>query len=84
MTGSQHNDPFYMEDGAVRTRTNRCVLARGAGGGGRGGGRGGGGFDRWFALVGCAHMHQQVGVCGALLCLGQVETGCVGQSVVCL
>eukprot|EP00879_Flechtneria_rotunda_P029899 GHRR01032364.1.p2 GENE.GHRR01032364.1~~GHRR01032364.1.p2 ORF type:complete len:192 (+),score=56.41 GHRR01032364.1:1392-1967(+) len=23
MTGSEHNDPFYMEDGAVRTRTNR-------------------------------------------------------------
>jgi hypothetical protein len=39
MTGSQHNDPFYMEDGAVRTRTNRCVLARGAGGGGLWGGR---------------------------------------------
>eukprot|EP00878_Enallax_costatus_P011307 GHUV01011804.1.p1 GENE.GHUV01011804.1~~GHUV01011804.1.p1 ORF type:complete len:215 (+),score=48.42 GHUV01011804.1:138-782(+) len=23
MTGSQHNDPFYMEDGKVRTKTNR-------------------------------------------------------------
>lgn len=23
MTGSEHNDPFYMEDGRVRTRTNR-------------------------------------------------------------
>jgi chorismate synthase len=23
LTGSQHNDPFYMEDGRVRTRTNR-------------------------------------------------------------
>lgn len=23
MTGSEHNDPFYMQDGAVRTRTNR-------------------------------------------------------------
>lgn len=23
MQGSQHNDEFYMEDGAVRTRTNR-------------------------------------------------------------
>jgi chorismate synthase len=22
MTGSQHNDPFYVEDGRVRTRTN--------------------------------------------------------------
>lgn len=24
MTGSEHNDPFYMQDGAVRTRSNRC------------------------------------------------------------
>jgi chorismate synthase len=23
MTGSEHNDPFYMEGGAVRTRSNR-------------------------------------------------------------
>lgn len=23
MTGSEHNDPFYMEDGKVRTKTNR-------------------------------------------------------------
>jgi chorismate synthase len=26
MTGSEHNDAFFMENGAVRTRTNRCVL----------------------------------------------------------
>lgn len=25
MLGSEHNDEFYMEDGHVRTRTNRCV-----------------------------------------------------------
>ncbi len=24
MLGSEHNDEFYMEDGHVRTRTNRC------------------------------------------------------------
>jgi chorismate synthase len=23
MTGSEHNDPFYMDNGKVRTRTNR-------------------------------------------------------------
>ena len=27
MLGSEHNDEFYMEDGHVRTRTNRCVQA---------------------------------------------------------
>lgn len=25
MTGSEHNDPFFMENGAVRTRSNRCA-----------------------------------------------------------
>ena len=25
MLGSEHNDEFYMEDGHVRTRTNRCA-----------------------------------------------------------
>jgi hypothetical protein len=25
MTGSEHNDPFYMDNGAVRTRSNRCA-----------------------------------------------------------
>ena len=24
MLGSEHNDEFYMENGHVRTRTNRC------------------------------------------------------------
>lgn len=27
MLGSEHNDEFYMEDGHVRTRTNRCAQA---------------------------------------------------------
>ena len=27
MLGSEHNDEFYMEDGHVRTRTNRYVQA---------------------------------------------------------
>lgn len=27
MTGSEHNDPFYMDNGAVRTRSNRCARA---------------------------------------------------------
>jgi hypothetical protein len=26
MTGSEHNDPFYMDNGAVRTRSNRWRL----------------------------------------------------------
>jgi hypothetical protein len=25
MLGSEHNDEFYMDNGEVRTRTNRCV-----------------------------------------------------------
>ncbi len=24
MLGSEHNDEFYMDEGEVRTRTNRC------------------------------------------------------------
>lgn len=33
MTGSQHNDPFYMENGQVRTKTNRSggIQVSGAG-----------------------------------------------------
>jgi hypothetical protein len=30
MTGSEHNDAFFMEGGAVRTRTNRCARAAAA------------------------------------------------------
>jgi chorismate synthase len=32
MTGSEHNDPFYMDNGKVRTRTNRSggIQVRGA------------------------------------------------------
>ena len=24
MLGSEHNDEFFMDDGVIRTRTNRC------------------------------------------------------------
>ena len=26
MLGSEHNDSFYMQNGHVRTRTNRCLF----------------------------------------------------------